>query len=83
MLWRRRPKGVLPNVAPDQSGQTGEKGPHGWPTNRDGRCVGLARAALGDAAFAEGRAMTLEAIEYALRVGEGDAVVTHSPHLEK
>ena len=31
-----------------------------------------------------GRAMTLEqAIEYALRVGEGDAVVTHSPHLEK
>ena len=35
-------------------------------------------------AFAEGRAMTLEqAIEYALRVGEGDAVVTHSPHLEK
>jgi hypothetical protein len=39
-----------------------------------------------EAAWAEGRAMTLEqAIEYALKVGEGDAAVTRarSPHLEK
>ena len=50
--------------------------------------VASTRDALGDpvfaAAWAEGRAMTLEqAIEYALKVEEGDAAVTHSPHLEK
>jgi tetratricopeptide (TPR) repeat protein len=46
------------------------------------------RATMGDVAFAtawaEGRAMTLEqAVEYALKVGEGAAAVTHLPHLEK
>ena len=52
------------------------------------RNLAAVRTELGDVGFAEawskGRAMTLEqAIEYALKVGESDAVVTHSPHLEK